>query len=88
MATIRDFHAAIKIVQGIGSKEETDVIGLFQGRCLVTLRKAEAQLKLEASHAWTVREAFVCLFAPNPGFDADWFRNECGPVAKRHKAES
>ena len=33
--------------------------------------------------AWQTREAFVTLFAgDNPRFDADRFREACGPVAK------
>lgn len=40
----------------------------------------------EASHAWTVRESFVILFAgDNPRFDADRFREACGKVAQAHR---
>ncbi len=43
----------------------------------------------KAGYAWTVREAFVGFFAgQNPRFDADRFREACGPVAASHKPPS
>lgn len=84
MATIADFRKAIEIVKRIGSDAEREGDGTM--RFLVA--RSPAKLALDASHAWTVREAFVSLFASNPAFDAVTFRNECGPVAKRHYGES
>ncbi len=85
MATIADFRKAIEIVKRIGSDSEREG-GDGSFRFLVS--RSPAKLALDASHAWTVREAFVNLFASNPSFDAVSFRHECGPVAKRHFGES
>lgn len=84
MATIADFRKAIAIVRQIGSEESR---GHAPGSFACLIAKSDAQKKLDASHAWTVREAFVSLFAANPSFDAASFRDECGPVAKRHYGE-
>ena len=83
MATIADFRKAIEIVKRIGSDVERE-----GGTMAFLVARSPAKLALDASHAWTVREAFVNLFASNPSFDAETFRNECGPVAKRHFGES
>lgn len=83
MATIADFRKAIEIVKRIGSDEERE-----GGTMRFLIARSPAKLALDASHAWTVREAFVSLFAANPSFDVAAFRNECGPIAKRHYAET
>jgi hypothetical protein len=82
MATIADFRKAIEITKRIGSDTERE-----GGTMRFLVARSTAKLALDASHAWTVREAFVSLFAANPSFDATEFRNECGPVAKRHYGE-
>lgn len=84
MATIADFRKAIAIVRAIGSDAEREG---GDGSFRFLIARSPAKLALDASHAWTVREAFVCLFEANPSFDAVSFRNECGPVAKRHYGE-
>ena len=81
MATIADFRRAIDIVKRIGFREQDPHTFAY------LIAKSDAQKALDASHAWTVREAFVQLFAVNPSFDATAFRDECGPVAKRHYGE-
>lgn len=81
MATIADIRKAVEIVKRIGYREQDPHTFAY------LISKSEAQQRLDASHAWTVREAFVQLFASNPSFDAKEFRNECGPVAKRHYGE-
>ncbi len=64
---------AAKIVKGIGSREGLELIAY-----------SAEQRKLDASYAWTVREAFVCFFGGNPYFDASEFRADCGPLANEH----
>ena len=75
MATRKDFIQAANIVSRIGQPVEG-------------IAKSEKQKKLDASHAWTVREAFVTFFASqNPAFNAARFRDACGEIAKSHLGE-